>query len=321
MDDYGIDCEGEAEDLISMKWNSVITDFYPFLVFNKVSFAIAGSKAGHRKSNNDIDLINSEMNFVSTIIMQDEYSVSKASPGQTETTAHHQIKPTAVDRQPEKVGLKVTRKDEDSIEDLSSSFESGLNLSTSEKGKEVSKSREDVVKSSPNLDIKKKDAHSVSISERHYDVEKNNSARKSVQVKGQTSRVTVNGDASTSNFDPDNVKEKFQVEKVGGLCETKLKSSLKSAGGKKPRRTVTWADEKINGAGNKDLCEVKEFGDIRKKSESVGNVDVADDEDMLRQASAEACAIALSEASEAVASGDSDATDAGNYCYFYEFSI
>ncbi|KAK7355038.1 hypothetical protein VNO80_14283 [Phaseolus coccineus] len=267
-----------------------------------------GSKAGHGKSNNDKDLINSEMNFVSTIIMQDEYSVSKASPGQTDTTAHHQIKPTAVDRQQEKVGLKVVRKDEDSIQDLSSSFESGLHLSTSEKGKEVSKSCEAVVKSTPNLAIKKKDAHSFSISERHYDVEKNNSARKSVQLKGETSRVTVNGDASTSNFDPDNVKEKFQVEKVGGLCETKLKSSLKSAGEKKPSRTVTWADEKINGAGNKDLCEVKEFGDIIK--ESVGNVDVANDEDMLRQASAEACAIALSQASEAVASGDSDATDA-----------
>ncbi|WVY99222.1 hypothetical protein V8G54_031373 [Vigna mungo] len=260
-----------------------------------------GSKAGHGKSNNDKDLFNNEMNFVSTIIMQDEYSVSKASPGETDTTA--------VDRQPEKVGLKMVRKDENSIQDLSSSFKSGLNLSTSEKEK-VSKSYEAVVKSSPNLASKKKDAHSVSISERQYDQEKHNSSRKPVQGKGETSRVTANGGASTSNFDPDNVKEKFQVEKVGGSCETKLKSSLKSAGQKKLNRTVTWADEKINGAGNKDLCEVKEFGDIRKEYESLGNVDVADDEDMLRQASAEACAIALSQASEAVASGDSDVIDA-----------
>ncbi|BAT96524.1 hypothetical protein LR48_Vigan02g017500 [Vigna angularis] len=261
-----------------------------------------GSKAGHDKSNNDKDLVNNEMNFVSTIIMQDEYSVSKASPGQTDTTA--------VDRQPEKVGLKMVRKDEDSIQDLSSSFKSGLNLSTSEKEKEVSKSYEAVFKSSPNLASKKKDAHSVPISERQYDQEKHNSSRKSVQGKGETSRVTANGGASTSNFDPDNVKEKFQVEKVGGSCETKLKSSLKSAGQKKPSRTVTWADEKINSAGNKDLCEVKEFGDISKEYESLGNVDVTDDEYMLRQASAEACAIALSQASEAVASGDSDVTDA-----------
>jgi len=312
---YDLDCEGEAENLVSVKWNSVITDSYPFFAFqqSELCLYIAGSKAGHGKSNNDEDLLNNEMNFVSTIIMQDEYSISKASPGQTDTTA--------VDRQPEKVGLKMVRKDEDSIQDLSSSFKSGLNLSTSEKEKELSKSYEAVVKSSPNLASKKKDAHSVSISERQCDQEKNNSARKSVQGKGETSRVTANGGASTSNFDPDNVKEKFQVEKVGGSCETKLKSSLKSAGEKKPSRTVTWADEKINGAGNKDLCEVKEFGDIRKEYESLGNVDVADDENMLRQASAEACAIALSQASEAVASGDSDVTDAGNYCFFYELSI
>lgn len=36
---YDLDCEGETEDLISVKWNSVITDSYPFLHFNKVSFA------------------------------------------------------------------------------------------------------------------------------------------------------------------------------------------------------------------------------------------------------------------------------------------
>lgn len=35
---YDLDCEGETEDLISVKWNSVITDSYPFLHFNKVSF-------------------------------------------------------------------------------------------------------------------------------------------------------------------------------------------------------------------------------------------------------------------------------------------
>ncbi|WVZ25650.1 hypothetical protein V8G54_004194 [Vigna mungo] len=109
-----------------------------------------------------------------------------------------------------------------------------LNLSTSEKEKEVSKSYEAVVKSSSNLAIKRKDAHSVSIAERTDDEENSNSTRKSMQCAGETSRVTANGGASTStsNFDRDNVKEKFQSEKVGGLCETKLKSSLKSAGEK-----------------------------------------------------------------------------------------
>ncbi|RDX64994.1 putative RNA polymerase II subunit B1 CTD phosphatase RPAP2-like protein, partial [Mucuna pruriens] len=274
-----------------------------------------GSKAGCGMSNSDINLINSEMNFVSTIIMQDEYSVSKESPDQTDATAHHQIEPTAVVKKPEKFGAKVVKKGNDGIQDLSSSFKSSLNLGISEKEEEVAKSSEAVVKSSPNRAIKKKDVHSVSASERQCDAEQNDSARKSVQLKGETSRVTANDGAandgaSTSSLDPANVEEKFQLQKAAGSCKTKPKSSLKSPGKKKPSRTVTWADEKINGTGNKDLCEVKEFGDKKKESDSVGNIDVADDEDMFRRASAEACAIALSQASEAVASGDSDVTHA-----------
>lgn len=262
------------------------------------------------------------MGFVSTIIMQDEYSVSKVPPGQMDATANHQIKPTATVKQPEKVDAEVVRKDDDSIQDLSSSFKSSLILSTSEKEEEVTKSCEAVLKFSPGCAIQKKDVHSISISERQCDVEQNDSARKSVQVKGKTSRVIANDDASTSNLDPANVEEKFQVEKAGGSLKTKPRSSLKSAGEKKFSRTVTWADEKINSTGSKDLCEFKEFGDIKKESDSVGNnIDVANDEDILRRASAEACAIALSSASEAVASGDSDVSDAGNYCFFYEFSI
>lgn len=269
-----------------------------------------GSKASRIKSNSDKSLINTEMDFVSTIIMQDEYSISKVSLGQTDATVHHQIKSTAAVKQAGKFGdPKVVRRDDDSIEDLSSSFKSGLNLSASEKENEVAKSCEAVVKSSANPAIKMKDVHSISISERQCDVEWNGS-RKLVQLKGETSRVTANDDASTSNLDPANVEEKLQVEKASGSRKSKAKSSLKSAGEKKLNRSVTWADEKINSTGSRDLCEVKEFGDIREKSNSVGNVDVADDEDILRRASAEVCAIALSQASEAVASGDSDVTDA-----------
>jgi hypothetical protein len=51
---------------------------------------------------------------------------------------------------------------------------------------------------------------------------------------------------------------------------------------------------------------------IKKESGVADNIDAAADEDILRCALAEACAIAMSQASEAVASGDSDANDAGN---------
>ncbi|XP_061367154.1 putative RNA polymerase II subunit B1 CTD phosphatase RPAP2 homolog [Gastrolobium bilobum] len=269
-----------------------------------------GSRASHGKLNGDKNLMNSEMDFMSTIIMQNEYSVSKVSSGQTDTTSDNQIKLTAVVEQPQKVGSKVVRKDDDSIQDLTSSFKSGLNLSASEKEKEVAESCEAVLKSSLNPCDKKKVVHSVSLLERQCDVEHNDSERKSTQLKGETSRVVANGDASASKLGPANVEEKSQIEKATGSSKTKPKSSLKSAGEKKLSRSVTWADEKMNNCGSKDLCEVKEFGDIRKESDIVGNTDVADDEDILRCASAEACAIALSQASEAVASGDSDGTDA-----------
>lgn len=284
-------------------------------------FAFAGSRAAHGKLNSDKNLIHNEMDFMSTIIMQDEYSVSKVSSDQAETNADLQIKPTAVVELPKGVGSEVARKDDDSIQELSSSFKSVLNLSTSVKEKEprvkeVAMSGEAVIKSSVNPSGKKKVVHSVSISEKQCDVEQKDSEMKSIQPKGETSRVAANDDASTSNLDAINVEEKLKIEKATGSCMTKPKSSLKSSGEKKLSRSVTWADEKINSYGSKDLCEVKEFADIKKESDLVGNIDVADDEDTLRCASAEACAIALSQASEAVASGDSDVTDAGNICFF-----
>lgn len=276
---------------------------------------IAGSKASHGKLNGDKNLINSEMDFMSSIIMQDEYSVSKVSPGQTDATADHQIKPRAILEQPIRVGNKVVRKDDDdSIQDLSSSFKSSLNLSTSKKEKEIVKSL--------NASVEKKVVHSITISERQCDVEQNDSERKSIHLEGETSRVAANDDASTSNLGPSNVEEKLQIEKATGSCKTKPKSSLKSNGKKKLSRSVTWADEKIDGSGSKDLCAVKEFGNIKKESDVVDNIDAAEDEEnILRRASAEACAIALSQASEAVESGDSDVTDAGNKCFFRGFSI
>lgn len=231
-----------------------------------------GSKASHGKSNGVKNLINSEFDFMSTIIMQDEYSVSKVSSGQTDATVDHQIKPTAILEQPKRVDHELVRKDDD-IQDLSSSFDSSLNLSASKKDKEIAKSCKNV-------------------------------------LKGKTNRVAANDDSSTSNFDPSDVEEKIQIEKEIGSCHTKPKSSLKSNGKKKLGRSVTWADKKIDGCGSTDLCAFKEFGNIKKESDVADNVDVVDDEDILRSVSAEACAIALSQAAEAVASGDSDAIDA-----------
>ncbi|MED6182469.1 hypothetical protein PIB30_028735 [Stylosanthes scabra] len=265
-----------------------------------------GAKGTGGKSNSDKNLIINDMDFTSTIIMSDEYSVSKALPGHTDTKVDHQIKSTASVEKPKRIGSKkAVTKDGDSIQELSSSFKSGLNLSASEKEKEPC---EAVLR--PPLDASDKTnvVHAVSISERQCDVEKNYSEMAPVK-KGECS-VSVNDGASTSNLDAANNEEKVKIEKTAGSSKNKPKSSLKGSGEKKLSRSVTWADEKNNSSGSNDLCQVKEFGDTKHKSDLVDDTKVADDEDMFRRTSAEACAMALNQASEAVASGDFDVADA-----------
>lgn len=106
-----------------------------------------------------------------------------------------------------------------------------------------------------------------------------------------------------STFEAD---KESHVEKESTSAATMLKSSLKSSGSKKSGRSVTWADEKIDCSGSRNLYEVRDMDD---------DTNVDNDDDMLRLVSAEACAMALSEAAETVASGDSDVNDAGRSLY------
>ncbi|MBA0711781.1 hypothetical protein Golax_010928, partial [Gossypium laxum] len=91
-----------------------------------------------------------------------------------------------------------------------------------------------------------------------------------------------------------------------------INAEAESAGAKKLNRSVTWADKKnVDSARKGSLCEVKEMDAQKGDSENLGRAEDGDDDDnMLRFASAEACAMALSEAAAAVASGDSDVNDA-----------
>lgn len=82
--------------------------------------------------------------------------------------------------------------------------------------------------------------------------------------------------------------------------EAVTKSCLKGSGSKKLSHSVTWADQSD---GRGDLCEVRS-DDIDSGLNT---------EDVSRLALAEACAKALSQAAEAVSSGDLDASDAGKY--------
>lgn len=104
-----------------------------------------------------------------------------------------------------------------------------------------------------------------------------------------------------SNISTVDAEREIQVAKESISGVSMPKSSLKSSGSKKVGLSVTWADEKIDGCGSRDLFEVRDMGDD-------GNDNNADD--MLRFASAGACAMALSRVAEAVMSVDSDVADA-----------
>lgn len=102
--------------------------------------------------------------------------------------------------------------------------------------------------------------------------------------------------------------EEVTADGVSLLCESMRKSSLKSSGSRKSTNSVTWADEQGNDHEKRNLCEVEELEDVVK---SEGVKDAHDDEiSVSRFASAEACAVALNQAAEAVASGEADVTDA-----------
>ncbi|KAJ4967909.1 hypothetical protein NE237_014610 [Protea cynaroides] len=100
---------------------------------------------------------------------------------------------------------------------------------------------------------------------------------------------------------------------VGGTTqsiERTLKSSLKCSGAKKSGCSVSWADEKkISNEDDSNTCSVRQSGEVLEHAESSSRSNMEDDSSV-RLASAEACAAALSLAAEAVASGESDMSNA-----------
>lgn len=115
-----------------------------------------------------------------------------------------------------------------------------------------------------------------------------------------------------------NVIEAKKGARSKTAAESMLKPSLKSIGSKNVTRSVTWADEES--AGNRRLSEGSGLEDTKQDSEGLNQTNM-EEHDSLRLASAEACALALSQAAEAVASGDSDVPDAGiEYCYSHFYS-
>lgn len=259
---------------------------------------IVGSKGKDAKMSSGMDIIFNEMDFMSTIITSDEYSVSKIPPSVGEPDFETKFKESKG-----KVGLN--------------------------KNDSVKKSRQS--KGGKNKNVKKDD---VCIRE--------------VPSTSDGSQTVLNGSTKEE-------KEEFIVEKAEQSSEALLRSSLKPSGTKKLNRSVTWADEMIDSTGSRNLCEVREMEQIMEysdafssmhqrsvenkagcsntwfdekidstKSKNICEVREVQDADVLGSLdlqeneileSAEACAMALSQAAEAVASGESDVSGAGMSLY------
>lgn len=104
------------------------------------------------------------------------------------------------------------------------------------------------------------------------------------------------------NIDATKARNNLGNESKGGTAV--LKSSLKTSDSKKATCSVSWADEKTDGNGlnNQERIEFEDSKGAIVEPYSLGE---EMDEDSYRFASAEACARALSQAAEAVASGKS----------------
>ncbi|EOY34547.1 F2P16.20-like protein isoform 3, partial [Theobroma cacao] len=254
---------------------------------NKV-FDSSSSKLGSKKEEY---FVNNELDFAGTIIMNDEYIISK-KPGSFKQGDRTKLSSKKEDFVINEMDFtsEIIMNDEYTISKMPSGskqscFDSNLK-EVEEKG--ICKDSEDkCVISGSSSALREKDSSIVELP-----------STKNVYQSG----------LDTSSAE---AEKETHADKAVTSSETVLKSSLKSAGAKKLNRFVTWADKKkADNAGNGNLCEVKEMETMKGDSEISGSAEDGGDDNMLRFVSAEACAMALSKAAEAVASGDSDVTDA-----------
>ncbi|PON69610.1 RNA polymerase II subunit B1 CTD phosphatase RPAP2-like protein [Parasponia andersonii] len=270
------------------------------------------SKQGSKANNSPI--IN-DMDFVSTLIMEDEYTVSK-TPTSSEHTRYTKL------RGPEEIM-------------------SGNGIENQFRLLEISCN-----------DLDRKSKESQGESREIFTIDE-------LGVGEVPSTSSSSQRCSHLNFDI--AEQESRIDKTEKLTDATLKSSLKPSRKKKLSRSVTWADEKADGVGGRNLCEVREIeemkqapfelgktnkvslkpsggieagnsvswmdemGDSSRSIDACEDIEMVDvkeasgilcsketgeDDEMLQFASAEACVKALKEASEAVTFGEFEASDA-----------
>lgn len=234
---------------------------------------LAGSKNKHAALQNEKTMILNEIDFSSTIITQDEYSVSKfPAPVNVVSVSSEKFK---------EAQTKTTYKVRDDDVSILGKQVDALQLHSGEETE------------------KKSDKNT-----RCFKVDKFNSGEVS---SGPSQHDVKNRSVEVLNMS--DARRKYASE---GAHDKQLpKSSLKSSNSKKMARSVTWADENIDdGIGKKTESSSKTSEYENQAYGGSGSTDMEEDNDSYRFESAEACAAALSQAAKAVASG-SDVPDAG----------
>ncbi|KAK4491336.1 hypothetical protein RD792_002072 [Penstemon davidsonii] len=205
------------------------------------------------------DIMFNDMNFTSTIITQDKYSVSKSAPSFKARKSKGKVSSKGVNDQgnPMQMPAAPLAKNE---ETRSNNFNKDNNVSA------------------------RIETHY--ISEDHLFPSQRDPNRNATKA----------------------VNEQV-LEKESAAGAILLKSSLKNLDSKKATCSVTWADEKSNSDGQ-NLCEYAELEDKKGGIVISQSAEKEVGEDSYRFVSAEACAIALGQAAEDVASGKTDVSSA-----------
>ncbi|CAN0922609.1 Putative RNA polymerase II subunit B1 CTD phosphatase RPAP2 homolog [Linum grandiflorum] len=257
---------------------------------------VAGRKAQNAKSGAEKHSFVHDLDFTSTIIMSDEYSVSK-SPA-TLQTSNSEVS----DKDGEGTSGKVNVQSSSSTKPISG-----------KKPRKVKASKSKEVKTS-NSEVSDKDGEGTSgkLNAQSSSSTEPSSGKKPRKVKASKSKAvkthgmslqdvaSPSNPQTTSSLNNGGAGEASEAGEASNVGQSRLKPSLKSSCSKKLGRSVTWADENAGSSESNVLCNVSEL-----KDDCPG-----DDEDKLLLESAEACAKALSQAAEAVASGQVDTADA-----------
>ncbi|KAI3445459.1 hypothetical protein Pfo_002124 [Paulownia fortunei] len=204
----------------------------------------------HRHAQPNVaDILSYDMNFTSTIITQDEYSISKTVPPVKAKEPKGKVSSKDVNSQGNPM-QKPAAPLANIQEPRSKKFNKYKNVTTS---------------------------------------------NDKISVLEDTAGPSENGTTKAG--------KELPLGKESAAGTTVMKSSLKTSDSKKATRTVSWADEKSD-------YECRELKDKKEAVVISHSADKEVGEESYRFESAEACARALSQAAEAVASGKSDASDA-----------